>query len=136
MVPVTDSTREALALLADRLIPAEGEMPAAGGVFAAADLGPVLEELPDLLPAVETALARVERLPAEDRFAAMAGSDPDGLAAVGELVAAVYFLDPEVSRLIGYRRREAVPIVFDTDLVELTRPVVERGYRSPARGAN
>jgi hypothetical protein len=132
MAAMDDVTRAALVRLADRLIPAEGDMPAAGGVFAAADLGPVLEELPDLLPVVEAALARVAGLPEEDRFAAISSDDPDGLAAIGEMVAAVYFLDPEVSRLIGYRRREAVTIVFDTDLVELTRPVVEGGYRSPA----
>lgn len=127
--------REVLIDLADRLIPAEGPMPAAGAVLVKADLGPVVEELPDLLPAVEAALAGVAGLPVEDRFGALADGDPEGLAAVGELVAAAYFLDPEVSRLVGYRRREAVPIAFDPDLVELTRPVVALGFRSPVAEA-
>lgn len=125
------ATREILIDLADRLIPAEGDMPAAGSVLAGADLGTVTAELPGLLPQVEAALARVADLPAEGRLAALADRDPEGLAAVGELAAAVYFLDPEVARLVGYRRREAVTIVFDPDLLELTGPVVALGFRSP-----
>lgn len=125
------ATREVLLDLADRLIPAEGDMPAAGPVLDRADLGIVAAELPDLLPLVEAAIGRVAGLPAEERLAALADGDPDGLAAVGELAAAAYFLDPEVSRLVGYRRREALPIVLEPDLVELTRPVVALGFRSP-----
>lgn len=131
METLSAATLQSLVELADLLIPAEGEMPAAGPVLAADDLGPVLEELPDLVPAVEKALAGVADIPAAERFAALGESDPDGLAAVGELVAAVYFLDPEISRLVGYRRREAVPIVIDPDLGELTRPVVAAGFDSP-----
>lgn len=123
--------REALIDLADRLIPAAGAMPAAGAVLAQADLTPIVEELPDLLPAVEAALAGVVELPTEDRFDALEHGDPEGLATIGEMVAAAYFLDPEVSRLVGYRRRKAVSIIFDPDLVELTRPVVALGFRSP-----
>jgi hypothetical protein len=131
MGALSATTRESLVGIADRLIPAEGEMPGAGSVLEQADFGPVLEELPDLVPAVEAALGGVAGEPEEARFAALAERDPEGLAAVGEMVAAVYFLDPEVSRLVGYRRREAVPIDFDPDLVELTRPVVTLGFRSP-----
>jgi len=134
METLSAATREALIDLADRMIPAEGEMPAAGSVIAGADLGPVVEELPDLVPAVEKALASVAEVPERERFKALAENDADGLAAVGELVAAAYFLDPEISRLVGYRRREAVPIAVDPDLVELTRPVVALGFSSPVPG--
>lgn len=131
MKPLSDSDWEVLLGLAEELIPAEGEMPAGGAVLAGGDLASVTEELPDLLPQVRSAVGKVGDLPAEERLAALTEDDPEGLAAIGELAAAVYFLEPEVARLIGYRRREAVPIVFDSDLVELTRPVVSLGFRSP-----
>lgn len=119
--------------LADRLIPASDGMPAAGATLTAEDVDRVLQQLPGLLEPVLLSLRRVSDLPPAQRLERLRADDEHGLAAIGEAVAAAYFLVPVVAERIGYRSRSAVPVVFDQDLAGLTRPVVERGWRSAAQ---
>jgi hypothetical protein len=127
--------RSRLALIADALIPPGATMPSAtqAGV-PQSGIDRVLDHRPDLaailervtaepLDGPEAARALVQALHREDRAA---------FSELLEAVAAAYFLDEDVARRLGYRRREEVPIVFDEDLDELVAPVLARGpaYRS------
>jgi hypothetical protein len=132
---MTPEARRRLALLADALIPAGQSMPSATQARVhERGVDRVLAFRPDLAAILDRATAAdldgpdaarsfVETLHREDRAA---------FSALLEAVAGAYFLDEDVSRRLGYRRREEVPIVFDTDLADLTAPVVARGraYRS------
>lgn len=117
--------------LADRLIPAGEGMPSAGAVLAPEDLERVLGELPGLLEPVLSALRSVAELAPEQRLPWLRSTDEPGLAAIGEAIAAAYFLVDAVADRIGYRRRHARPLRFEEDLAELTSPVIARGWRAP-----
>jgi hypothetical protein len=60
---------------------------------------------------------------------------PAVFAALREIVAGAYYLDPTVAARIGYHGRAAVPVTED-DTAELRRPVTARGpiYRPDPRG--
>jgi hypothetical protein len=115
-VILSDAEQRRLDALADRLIPAEDDMPpgSVGRVDA------VLRARPDLI----TPLRAILRQDGEPT--------PEQTVFVGEVVAGAYFLDERVKDLIGYHGRRAVPIPPVPDYGDLITPVIERGpiYRA------
>jgi hypothetical protein len=124
---LTAELRAKLAVVADVLVPAQGEMPRASEAgVPEAGIDVVLSNRPDLAAAVELIGAWPDGGERE-ALLALERDDRAAFAALLEAVAAAYFLDVRVSRLLGYRHRDAVPMIFDEDLDELVAPVVARG---------
>jgi hypothetical protein len=129
---LTPQLRAKLAVVADVLVPAQGEMPAASEAgVPETGIDVVLANRPDLAGVV----GLVGGWPdggEREALLALQRDDRAAFAALLEAVAAAYFLDERVSRLLGYRQRDAVAMVFDDDLDELVAPVLARGpaYRS------
>lgn len=137
VVPVSKAQRKTLAALADQLIPAEGDMPAASEAgVAGTGLDQLLDSRPDLaddLRALLDAAARAD--PAE--AIRLIQSAPDGaeMAILSTVVPGAYYLDPGIRARIGYPGQEAIPIPepsLDPEDEALLRPVTERGpiYRT------
>ena len=120
--------RARLAVLADQLIPASGDMPAASAVGVAAHgVDRVLEARPDLAAPLADALAF--RGDATELRAAR----PESFAALGEVVAGAYYLEPDIQDRIGYHGRVSAPVEIEPDVDEaLLAPVRARGpiYRA------
>jgi hypothetical protein len=122
--------RGVLADLADRLVPAADGMPAATAVGAAGEgADRVLALRPDLAEPVARVLAAAADRPATD-LAALRAADPEGFAALGELVAGAYFTTPSVAAALGYPGRPARPL---GDLDAEARAV--RALAEPQRAA-
>ncbi|WP_158437749.1 gluconate 2-dehydrogenase subunit 3 family protein [Naasia lichenicola] len=119
--------RASLAAVADLLIPHTDQMPSGSEADVQGEfIDRVLSVRPDLLDAVRTGLAQVEEpLPAD--FAELDARGLSGLRALAEAVTAAYFLNPDVAKLVGYRKRSAIPIRFDEDLDDLVASVTGRG---------
>jgi hypothetical protein len=103
-----------LAQVADLLIPAGAEMPSASGADPAGMYtARVLSLRPDLAPALERAL---ERSSHADTLAALTEAltdDAEAFATLTFVVAAAYFLNPDVRKKIGYPGQVAQPPVDD-----------------------
>jgi hypothetical protein len=125
--PLSAEERAAVARIADLLIPRTATMPSGTDAEAhGAFLDRVFEVRPDVIEAVRRGLAQAPAaLPT-----AVADLEPaawDGLRPVADAVTAAYFINPEVARLVGYRKRSVIPIRFDEDLDGLVAEVVARG---------
>jgi hypothetical protein len=124
---LTAADRARLARFADLLIPRGDGMPSGSEADAhGAQLDRVFEVRPDLVQTVADGLAVLpDPLPASvDAF------DPAlfaRLRGVADALTSAYFIDPEVARRVGYRRRTVIPIRFDDDLAALTAAVTRRG---------
>jgi hypothetical protein len=129
MSGLSPAERAKLGGVADLLIPRASGMPSGSDADAHGEhLDRVFDVRPDLLDAVRAGLEEVpEPLPAS--FAALDALQLAGLRPLADAVTAAYFLNPEVSRLVGYRKRSVIPIRFDEDLDELVVHVVARGPR-------
>ncbi len=107
---LTDAQRAQLGAIADQLIPAGGGMPSASEAGVAGQyLDEVLTSLPDLGPALETALAAVDGLEPDAALAVLR----EDAAAWGVLTAVVpgaYFMNPAIRAAIGYPGLERRPI--------------------------
>jgi hypothetical protein len=94
----TANERARLRALADDLIPAAGDMPAASATGVADEqLDRVLRARPDLAEAVRGALAVDD--PADD-----------ALATLRYVVAAAYYLSPIVRAALGYAPEQVTPV--------------------------
>jgi hypothetical protein len=139
-VVLSGEGRKRLAALADAMIPAGDGLPSASqaGVAGGA-VDRLLGVRPDLLAPLRAALEMAPAsMPVERAIATLRTEHPETLAALGEIVAGAYFLNPEVAQRIGYHGRAAIPVDIDVDTSEavaLRRPVVERGraYRPDPR---
>lgn len=124
MTALTGAERERLARIADLLIPRSAHMPSGSEADAhGAYLDAVFGVRPDLVPTVHDGLDRAPD-PLPDRF------DPEQIAVLRPLadaLTAAYFLNPDVARRVGYRKRSVIPIRFDDDLDDLVVAVVARG---------
>lgn len=127
MIGLTPSERLLLGTLADVLIPRSAEMPSgAEAEVATIYIDKVFDVRPDLLDTVRAGLAELpEQLPSS--FTELSGLGLGSLRAVADAVTAAYFLNPEVARRVGYRKRSVIPIRFDEDLDDLVGDVVARG---------
>jgi hypothetical protein len=126
-----DASRARLAELADLLIPASADLPSASAMGVAAHgVDRVLAARPDLAPLLAEALA----FPGD--ISALRTSRPELFAALGEIVAGAYYLEPEIQDRIGYHGRVSDPVESAPALDEtLLTPVLTRGpiYRPDPR---
>lgn len=112
---LTPKLRDRLIELADQLIPAVGEMPAASEVGVAdTQLAVVADARPDLVGP----LRRVLSVPgagtsALDFLNAIESTDPEGHEALVLTVVGGYYTSPEVVRLLGYPGQHASPVTPD-----------------------
>lgn len=117
--------RATLALLADRLIPAEDGMPSASEAdVPLSGVDYVLDVRPDLCDPLVSMLAEAAD---EDPCEFLRELDSESLGMLGEVVAGAYFLNDKVKGLIGYYGRRAVPVGEDDIDPELLAPVIARG---------
>ena len=105
--------RARLATLADELIPAGGDMPAASQIgIHEALLDQVLVSRPDLAEPLSRALdADAEDPPA--RLMTLATTDWPAYQALVEVISGGYYLHPQVRQLIGYPGQQARPVQPD-----------------------
>ena len=107
---LSDSQRAQLGAIADELIPAGGGMPSASEAGVAGQyLDEVLTSLPDLRDALDTTLAAVEGLGAEEAIAVLR-QDPAGWGVLTAVVPGAYFMNPAIREAIGYPGLERRPI--------------------------
>jgi len=107
---ISDPVRRRLTLVADHVIPANENMPSASQVKVAGDLlDRVLELLPDLAETLSRVFVRDVEHP-EEWIDELSVVDPEGYRAVLLAIAASYYLDKGVRRLIGYPGHPSIPV--------------------------
>ena len=129
-----------LAAIADRLIPAAGDMPSAGEVLTEERLRFVLTARPDLAEPLGTALRPELGDDPQARLDALAQEDPGALGALQLVIVGAYYTDRDVRERIGYPGQEALtirsweyPVYLEEGLIDA---VLARGpvWRDPATG--
>ena len=107
---ISDAHRAQLGAIADVLIPAGSGMPSASEAGVAGQyLDEVLTSLPDLRDALDTTLAAVDGLGAEEAIAVLR-NDPAGWGVLTAVVPGAYFMNPAIREAIGYPGLERRPI--------------------------
>ena len=124
--------RRWLAALADLLIPASGQMPAASSVgVAQGQLDVVLKARPDLLPGLLRAWAITQDAEPQAALDTVSGLDSAAYDAVRIVVAGGYYAHPGVRDLLGYTGQQPKVVRVDVipEYVEegLLERVLERG---------
>ena len=130
MTPMLDPTsREALAVLADVLIPGSGAFPSASAAGVPTELiDRALGFRPDLAPAVEEALALAAGLDTTAALDLLATDHPHVFEAFTTAVSGAYLLSPSVQTALGHKpapRQAHDDIDTYVDLLEV---VVDRGF--------
>ena len=129
-----------LAAVAERLIPAAGDMPSAAEVVGDDRLRFVLNARPDLLEPLRKALRSELGDDVVARLDVLGRDEPATLYALQLVIVAGYYTDARVRQLIGYPGQAAltlrsweVPAYIDEGLVDA---VLARGpvWRDPATG--
>jgi hypothetical protein len=133
--------RETFRALADVLLPAHGQMPAASAADADGGwLDRVLAARPDLVPVLTRVLPGAAGRDPLSEVRRLKREDPAGFLAVASACAGSYYLNPGIRRLIGYPGQEPSlpePGEADAELSGgLLNPVVARGpiYRPTPAG--
>jgi len=135
---IENKDRSTLAGLADVLIPASAGFPSASQVGVAAEgLDQVLAVRPDLAKPLKVILQSAKgRNPAEV-VAQLQDENPASFAALAEIVAGAYFMNPQVRAAIGYHGQVPQPLASRPDHLNdgLLQPVIDRGplYRPTPR---
>ena len=135
---IENKDRSTLAGLADVLIPASAGFPSASQVGVAAEgLDQVLAVRPDLAKPLNVILQSAKgRNPAEV-VAQLQDENPASFAALAEIVAGAYFMNPQVRVAIGYHGQVPQPLASRPDHLNdgLLQPVIDRGpiYRPTPR---
>lgn len=129
-VPV--GSREALARLADALIPSADGMPAASEVSVHGKwLDRVLAARPDIAEDLLRVLSESNTLDPNAEIERIRTQDPAGYAALLLTVAGAYYMHPKVRKLIGYPGQKAnLPFPDEAEWYlrdGLLDPVVARG---------
>jgi len=129
-----------LRAVADRLIPAAGEMPSAAGVLSDARLRFVLNARPDLLGPLHRSLRQELGDDVGARLDALGRDEPSTLGALQLVIVAGYYTDAQVRDLIGYPGQMALdlrtfgyPAYLEEGLIDA---VLARGavWRDPSTG--
>jgi len=132
--------RSKLAAVAERLIPAAGDMPSAAEVVGDDRLRFVLNARPDLLETLRKALRPELGDDVVARLDVLGRDEPATLYALQLVIVSGYYTDARVRQLIGYPGQAAltlrsweVPAYIDEGLVDA---VLARGpvWRDPATG--
>jgi hypothetical protein len=122
--PLSADERTTLAAIADQLIPAGANMPAASEVDAT---GKWLDRVLVADPARVMALRTLVIVGPEELFA----TEPDTFEAAADALIAAYYMHPRVRRLIGYPGQKPAPAAPDEAEyylpVDLLDRVSERG---------
>ena len=115
--------RERLAELADRLIPAEGDMPSASEAGAVGHwLDAVLAARPEFAAPLEGLSTSAEP------FETLPERDPAGWSVLSAAVVAAYYMNPDVCARVGYAGQRAIPFDADApDYLDLLESVKGRG---------
>lgn len=129
--------RARLERIADVLVPALGEMPAASSVGIADDLlDKALRARPDLAADCRRAVTACADPPSPDALEQLAADDPGGFSALMVLVLGGYYISSEVRKLLHYAGQEALridigelPAYIEEGLID---EVIDRGpiYRT------
>jgi hypothetical protein len=132
--------RAALAALADVLIPASDEFPAASQAGVAAEgLDLVISFQPGIVAGLMNVLEKLNGRTAGEAVADLQKNDPAAFGVLAEFVAGAYFLNPLVRARLGYSGQGPHPIDPHPDYFDdgLLQSVVSRGpvYRpTPGTG--
>lgn len=103
--------RSRLERIADVLVPAYEEMPAASSVGIAGDLlDKALRARPDLEIGCRRAVISCDDPPSRAALERLAAKDPDGFGALMVLVLGGYYMSAEVKKLLHYSGQEALRI--------------------------
>jgi len=127
------SLRDRLIELADELIPADGQMPAASEAGVAdTQLTVVADARPDLVGPLRRVLSKPgKEMTAPEFLNAIQSTDPEGHEALVLTVVGGYYTNPHVVRLLGYSGQHASPVTPDIypSYVEegLLEAVIDRG---------
>lgn len=132
---VSDSTRRALEVIGDYLIPEAHGMPAASDMMVGtSQLDVVLSSRPDLAPILERALGDVELDDVAGLVTRLRTEDPEGYDAFTLAIVAGYYMHPKVHELIGYpgqvpkdAQRLGEREIYQEGLMELAQKVIDRG---------
>jgi hypothetical protein len=138
--PLTETECGTLARVADALVPARGDMPAAAAEPGFADsLALALDARSDAFEPICTALAALAATPQRDLFARLhdlSVAEPDTFQALSTVVAGAWLLTPGARERIGYRGLRSDKAGLEDaidDLTGLLDPVLERAEHSPSR---
>jgi hypothetical protein len=132
---VSESTRRALEIVGDYLIPAAHGMPAASEMLVGtSQLDVVLSSRPDLAPHLERALGDAVIDEVAGFVSGLRDDDPEGYDAVTLAVVAGYYMHPRVHELIGYpgqvpkdAQRLGEHEIYQEGLMDLAQKVIDRG---------
>lgn len=106
-----EAFRARLARIADVLVPAYQQMPAASAVGIADDLlDKALRARPDLAADCRRAVTACTDPPSPEALEQLAATDPDGFGALMVLVLGGYYISTEVRKLLHYAGQEALRI--------------------------
>lgn len=132
---LTPTHRGRFALLSDVLIPRALGMPAASDVDISGDmLDHVLELRPDLITDFQRGIdvgEIADAVSAEQAANTLNESDPGALTAIGVVASAIYYMNPQVRKLLNYPGQTSHPVLpeeeDDWQSDPLLDPVVKRG---------
>ena len=132
-----ETFRARLARIADVLVPAYQEMPAASSVGIAGDLlDKAVRARPDLAGDCRRAVTACADPPRPEALERLAATDPAGFSALMVLVLGGYYISSEVRKLLHYPGQEALridigelPAYIEEELIDV---VIDRGpiYRA------
>jgi hypothetical protein len=122
--------RTLLAELADELIPAGEQLPAASAAGVASDgLDQVLTARSDLTEPLRELLRKARGCRAAEFVADLRANHPAAFAVLAEVVPSAYFMNPQVRQAIGYLGQTPRPIDPHPDYLDdgLLDSVIARG---------
>jgi hypothetical protein len=125
-----EKERSILARLADVLIPAGAGAPSASEAGVAGEgLDKVLTVRADLGPVLKSVLQSLKGRDPAESIAPLQADQPESFAALAEVVAGAYFMNPSVRRAIGYHGQGSRPVDSRPESISdgLLQSVVDRG---------
>jgi hypothetical protein len=136
---LTETEGGTLRRVADALVPARGDMPAAGAEPDFADwLALALDARSDAFEPICAALAALSAAPQQDLFARLRDlsvEEPETFQALSTVIVGAWLLTPGARERIGYRGLQPDKAGLEDaidDLTGLLDPVLERAEHSPS----